>query len=48
MFKKYDELLSPNVACLRHSEPESPHEGACIRYMVSRNRQMKGVFNMYI
>ena len=30
-----------------YGEPELPHEGARLRYMVSRNRQIRGVFNMY-
>ena len=30
-----------------YAELESPSEGACLRYMVSRNRQRRGVFNMY-
>ena len=25
-----------------HDEPESPKEGACLRYMRKRNRQMRG------
>ena len=28
-------------------EVEPPHEGECLRYMVSRNRQMRGVFSMF-
>ena len=47
------------AACLRYiyiyiyiytymySEPGPPHEGACLRCMMSWNRQMTGVFNMY-
>ena len=30
-----------------HEEPESPHEEVVLRYMVSENRQMRDVFNMY-
>ena len=25
-----------------YDEPESPNEGACLRYMRNRNRQMRG------
>ena len=28
-------------------EVEPPHEGERVRYMVSRNRQMRGVFSMF-
>ena len=26
-----------------HDEPESPNEGACLGYMMHRNRQMRGL-----
>ena len=28
-------------------EPESPNEGACLRYMMNRHRPMRGVFQIY-
>ena len=28
-------------------EPDSTHEGVCLRHMVSWNRQRRGMFSMY-
>ena len=28
-------------------EPDRPHEGACLRHIVSRNREMRGMFSIY-
>ena len=45
MLKIYAEPGSPNErACLRNDEPESPNEGECLRYMMTRNRQVRGSF----
>ena len=30
-----------------HDEPESPHERACLRSMMYRNRQMMGMLKTY-
>ena len=45
----YDDTESPNEgACLRYDEPESPEEEeeaqGCSRNMMSRDRQMRGVY----
>ena len=29
-----------------YDEPEPPKDGACLRYMMNRNREMKGVFEV--
>ena len=44
MFKIYDELVSckgGGGAFKINDEPESPNEGACLRYMMNWNRRMK-------
>ena len=42
----YEEPLSPNEgACC--GKAEWPHESARFTYMLSRNRQMRGVFSMF-
>ena len=31
-----------------YDEPESPHEGRCLRCMMNRNRHMKGPYLRYM
>ena len=44
MFKIDDEVASPNEgACFKiDDEVASPNNGACLRYILNRNRQMRG------
>ena len=45
----YEEPKSPKGGGMLniYGEPGWSHEGVRLRYMVSRNRQMRGVLNMY-
>ena len=31
----------------KHDEPTSPNKGVCLRYMMDRNRQMRGAFKIH-
>ena len=33
--------------CWKSAEPESPNEVGCLRYLLHRNRQLRGVFNRH-
>ena len=56
VFNTYHEPLSPNVEPLSpiergtfkiQDDPELPNKGACFRYMVNRNHQIRGVLQIY-
>ena len=45
----YGERFSPNEGRVKdiYGEPKLPNKRACFRYIVNRNRQMRGLFNTY-
>ena len=36
------------IAGRQSDEPLSPKEGACLRYILNRKRQIRGVFKIYV